>query len=70
MLLVTACGGSGDDDSSSGSGTSEAAFLVTYPGIDPASELLKAGAMEAGQKLGVTVAFRTPTKFDVAEQSR
>ncbi len=69
LLLVTACGGSGDDDSSSGSGTSEAAFLVTYPGIDPASELLKAGAMEAGQKLGVTVVFRTPTKFDVAEQS-
>jgi ABC-type sugar transport system substrate-binding protein len=31
--------------------------------------VLKTGAMEAEQKPGVTVVFRTPTKFDVAERS-
>ncbi len=44
------------------------AFLATYPGIDPAEEQIKAGALQAGQELGVTAVFRNPATFDVAQQ--
>jgi ribose transport system substrate-binding protein len=63
-LIATACGGS-----SGGSGSSaKPAFLVTYPGIDPAEEQLKIGGLKAGQVLGVDVVWRTPQTFDVAQQ--
>jgi ribose transport system substrate-binding protein len=63
-VIAMACGGS-----SGGSGSSaKPAFLVTYPGIDPAEEQLKIGGLKAGQELGVDVVWRTPQTFDVAQQ--
>src|SRR5256885_9211732 len=63
-LIATACGGN-----SGGSGSSpKPAFLVTYPGIDPAEEQLKIGGLRAAQVHGVVVVWRTPQTFDVAHQ--
>lgn len=64
-LVVAACGGS---SGGSGGTTAKPAFLLTYPGIDPAEEQIKIGALKAGQDLNVDVQFRTPQTFDVAQQ--
>jgi ABC-type sugar transport system substrate-binding protein len=63
-LIASACGGS----STSGGSAAKPAFLVTYPGIDPAEEQIKIGALRAGQVLGVDVVFKTPPNFDVPAQ--
>jgi len=49
--------------------TTKPAFLVTYPGIDPAEANIKQGALQAAKALNVTVVFRTATtEGDVAQQ--
>jgi ABC-type sugar transport system substrate-binding protein len=53
---------------SSAAGGAKPAFLATYPGTDPAEENIKRGALQAGTALNVTVVFRNPTTFDVAQQ--
>jgi ABC-type sugar transport system substrate-binding protein len=72
--MATGCSSSATSSPQSGTTSAQAAsapkpaFLVTYPGIDPAGANIKTGALQAAQALDVTVVYRTPTTFDVAQQ--
>jgi ABC-type sugar transport system substrate-binding protein len=73
--IATGCSSGGTSSSQSGSttansgSTTKPAFLVTYPGIDPAEANIKQGAFQAAKALNVTVVFRTATtEGDVAQQ--
>jgi len=70
LVAVSAIAAGCSSGGTSGSTTSaqEPAFLVTYPGIDSASNLIFPGALSAGPALHVKVIVRRPTTFDVAQQ--